>query len=208
MTFLDLPVELRDDILAYLLPAEQLIKYQCPFGLEDGADLHTSPYCGFGPGWSCLREASRNLLSIMGTNQQLQAECFDLLYRRDYQLDLSPKGVFLLNSRDYKTLQEFPFHLVKSLTVVWEVTPESLHLWQTIFRSERPLRCLRLQLFLPNAYDLENLKPSLERLEETSTSCKNIQVDLYDNGTFLQRRIGGKGWANDCIKVIRNAPRV
>ena len=117
---LQLPGELRIEILRYLLPVQSVIEYQCsPEYHRSFRPAHRR--CGYGPGWRCGSDArgprgSESRLGILTANQQLSREFIHLLHQRVFKVEIADE-IFLANTCDWADIQRFPFDAVKSVAV-------------------------------------------------------------------------------------------
>ena len=168
---LTLPIDVRDQILGYLLPTDEIINFQCPYGYPGLNHIasHGNPQCGQGPGWSCLRERKERRLDIMRTSSILYEDSTRLLYNRVFQLEIGDSGLFFvnLNSMNADSFGRYPFGKMKCLSIKIEASLQSDALrktvvslqWvcKTLARANR-IRDLRIVLCFKEIWALTDLK--------------------------------------------------
>ena len=104
MQLLDLPVHVREIILAYLLPLKGPIIFSYP----------AAPY----EQWPPERSQPKRPLDVMRVNSQLYQECLRLLYNRRFQFLI----YFTTGCRAaIQSLESFPFDLAKSFNLSIEL---------------------------------------------------------------------------------------
>ena len=118
---LDLPYDIREQILMYLLPSESLIDYQCPYGIigSQFRPSHERLLCGQGPGWSCLRERKHRPLDFLRVCRHIYVEASRLLWDRTFVLELS-EGLFRFINRPtpaFDCLRNVPWMVMRSIQV-------------------------------------------------------------------------------------------
>ena len=144
-SLLNLPWELREQILSYIVQLGHIISYDCPLG------HHYFHYSGQYSRWQCgqrsqpnisfLRNRREKYLSIMRVNRQLCYETLTILYNRKFQLDIGDDAFYFVNlsSVDSNTLRQFKFSLMRSLVINIEAKEEAtaLTIASTIERLTR-----------------------------------------------------------------------
>ena len=183
---LDLPIDIRDRILNYLLPTEETIDYRSPYrwvGLT--SPLSTNPYrrCGGGesyfPGYTLCPDSisymrkhkiRKRRLAIMRVNSVLYEDASRLLYNRVFLLRIGDSGPLFVNINllNAYSFERFPLGKMKAIKLIIETsfhrktlksTIDTLH-WvcRTLGRAEC-LRDLQVELCFTGALSLPDREP-------------------------------------------------
>ena len=169
---LSLPIELRDQIFSYLLPADEVISYQRSAKYKGPSNWSPYGHRRYGPdsARSHLQERERRRLDIMRTCSILYEDCSRLLYNRTFQLEIGDSGPFFinLNSVNAGSFDRFPFDRMKCISINVETSFYSEALrstintlkWvcRTLSRADR-IRKLQVVLCFTGALTLLDLRP-------------------------------------------------
>ena len=124
--FLKLPIDIRDHIINYLLPAAKTIPFQCPLGNHriHYVGSHGRWQCGQGLGWNCLRNKKDRPLEIMRVNPQIYEDSRRLLYNRNFHIEIGDELFYFVNLTlaDKDRFGHFPVSDIKCLSINLEIT--------------------------------------------------------------------------------------